>query len=99
MSLFTRWVPAGWNIQPHVAELEAYANRMSELYDQVAPNFKASILYRDIVGPYQVERKYGLVGGNVFYGGLSLDAVRGDVDVLQVGSRDGALYQGMFSDR
>jgi len=73
MSLFTQWVPADWNLQPHTAELEAYADRMIELYDQVAPNFKASILHRDIVGPHDMETEYGLIGGNIFHGELTLD--------------------------
>ncbi len=73
MSLFTQWVPADWNEQPHTAGLEAYADRMIDCYNEVAPNFKASILHRDIVGPYQMEQEYGLVGGNIFHGELSLE--------------------------
>jgi phytoene dehydrogenase-like protein len=73
MSLFTQWVPADWNLEPHTAELEGYADRMIELYDEVAPNFKASVLHRDVVGPYQMEHEYGLVGGNIFHGELSLE--------------------------
>ncbi|MGN6792720.1 MAG: phytoene desaturase family protein, partial [Streptosporangiaceae bacterium] len=73
MSLFTQWVPADWNLEPHTSELEAYADRMIELYDEVAPNFKASILHRDIVGPYEMEQEYGLIGGNIFHGELSLE--------------------------
>ncbi len=73
MSLFTQWVPQDWNEQPHTAELEAYADRMIDCYNEVAPNFKASILHRDIVGPYQMEQEYGLIGGNIFHGELSLE--------------------------
>jgi len=73
MSLFTQWVPAAWHAAPHTAELEAYADRAIDLYDQVAPNFKASITHRDIVGPHQMETEYGLVGGNIFHGELSLE--------------------------
>jgi phytoene dehydrogenase-like protein len=73
MSLFTQWVPSDWNTEPHTAELEAYADRMIDCYNELAPNFKASILHRDIVGPYQLEHEYGLVGGNIFHGELSLE--------------------------
>jgi phytoene dehydrogenase-like protein len=73
MSLFTQWVPAGWSEQPHAAELEAYADRMIDCYNELAPNFKSSILHRDIVGPHQMEHEYGLVGGNIFHGELSLE--------------------------
>jgi phytoene dehydrogenase-like protein len=73
MSLFTQWVPQDWNTEPHTAELEAYADRMIDCYNEVAPNFKSSILHRDIVGPYEMEHEYGLIGGNIFHGELSLE--------------------------
>jgi phytoene dehydrogenase-like protein len=73
MSLFTQWVPADWSEEPHTAELEAYADRMIDCYNELAPNFKASILHRDIVGPHEMEEEYGLVGGNIFHGELSLE--------------------------
>jgi phytoene dehydrogenase-like protein len=72
-SLFTQWVPADWSTEPHVAELAAYADRVIELYDAVAPNFKASIIARDVVGPHEMETEYGLIGGNIFHGELSLE--------------------------
>jgi phytoene dehydrogenase-like protein len=72
-SLFTQWVPADWNTEPHVAELDAYADRVIELYDAVAPNFKSSIIARDVVGPHEMETEYGLIGGNIFHGELSLE--------------------------
>ena len=73
MSLFTQWVPSDWNEQPHAEELQAYADRMIDCYNEVAPNFKSSILHTDIVGPYEMEHDYGLVGGNIFHGELSLE--------------------------
>ncbi|HET7173450.1 MAG TPA: NAD(P)/FAD-dependent oxidoreductase [Nocardioidaceae bacterium] len=73
MSLFTQWVPHTWSEEPHTAELEAYADRLIDCYDELAPNFKSSILHRDIVGSYEMEHEYGLVGGNIFHGELSLE--------------------------
>ena len=73
MSLFSQWVPAEWADEPHTEELEAYADRLIDEYDALAPNFKRSILHRDIVGPYEMEHEYGLVGGNIFHGELSVE--------------------------
>jgi phytoene dehydrogenase-like protein len=73
MSLFTQWVPSDWSEEPHTEELEAYADRMIDCYNELAPNFKGSILHRDVVGPYEMEHEYGLVGGNIFHGELSLE--------------------------
>ncbi|HXT89658.1 MAG TPA: NAD(P)/FAD-dependent oxidoreductase [Trebonia sp.] len=73
MSLFTQWVPATWNEEPHRDELEKYADRVIDTYNEVAPNFKSAILHRDVVGPYDMEHDYGLIGGNIFHGELSLE--------------------------
>ena len=72
-SLFTQWVPADWNLEPHTDELADYTDRVIELYDAVAPGFRDSVIARDIVGPHQLETEYGLVGGNIFHGELSLE--------------------------
>ena len=73
MSLFTQWVPASWSDEPHREELEKYADRMIDVYSEVAPNLKSAILHRDVVGPYEMEHDYGLIGGNIFHGELSLE--------------------------
>ena len=73
MSLFTQWVPHEWSAAPHVEELEAYADRMIDCYAEFAPNIKGAILHRDIIGPYQMEHEYGLIGGNIFHGELSAE--------------------------
>ena len=60
--------------EPHTEELEAYADRVIDCYDEVAPNFKASIIApRRRSGPYEMEHEYGLIGGNIFHGELSLE--------------------------
>ncbi len=73
MSLFTQWVPSEWASEPHQEELEKYADRVIDTYNEVAPNFKGAILHRDVVGPYEMEHDYGLIGGNIFHGELSLE--------------------------
>ncbi|MFC6084480.1 phytoene desaturase family protein [Sphaerisporangium aureirubrum] len=73
MSMFTQWVPHTWSAEPHQAELDAYADRVIGLYDDLAPGFKASVLHRQVIGPHQMEREYGLIGGNIFHGELSTD--------------------------
>ena len=73
MSLFTQWVPHTWSEEPHQAELEAYADRVIDGYDELAPGFTSSIVHRQVIGPYEMEHTYGLVGGNIFHGELSVD--------------------------
>jgi phytoene dehydrogenase-like protein len=73
MSLFTQWVPHEWSESPHTEELEAYADRVVDGYTELAPNFKRAIIHRQVVGPYQMEHEYGLIGGNIFHGELSAE--------------------------
>ena len=73
MSLFTQWVPHEWADEPHKDELEAYADRMIDCYEEVAPGFASSIMHRDVVGPHEMQEDYGLIGGNIFHGELSLE--------------------------
>jgi phytoene dehydrogenase-like protein len=73
MSLFTQWVPHEWSEEPHRDELEAYADRVIDGYSELAPNFKGAILHRQVIGPHDMERDLGLIGGNIFHGELSAD--------------------------
>ena len=72
-SLFTQWVPHQWSEEPHREELEAFADRVIDGYDELAPNFKGTILHRQVLGPYDMEQELGLIGGNIFHGELSAD--------------------------
>ena len=73
MSLFTQWVPHTWSDEPHRAELEAYADRVIAGYTELAPNLARSVIHRQVIGPYDMEHTYGLIGGNIFHGELSVD--------------------------
>jgi phytoene dehydrogenase-like protein len=72
MSLFTQWVPHTYADQPDDAELELYADRVIARMEQVAPGFSASVLHRQVIGPHQMQEEYGLVGGNIFHGELTM---------------------------
>ena len=73
VSLFTQWVPHDWSEEPHGAELDAYADRVIAGYDELAPGFAGSILHRQVIGPYEMEHEWGLIGGNIFHGELSAE--------------------------
>jgi phytoene dehydrogenase-like protein len=72
-SMFSQWVPHGWNEAPHREELEAYADRAIDGYTQLAPNFRDAVIDRQVIGPYDMEQELGLVGGNIFHGELTVD--------------------------
>jgi phytoene dehydrogenase-like protein len=73
VSMFTQWVPHTYASKPDQHELDEYADRAIARVDAVAPGFTDSILHRQVIGPYEMEHEYGLVGGNIFHGELSPD--------------------------
>ena len=72
MSMFTQWVPHTYADAPDEAALAAYADRVIARMEAVAPGFTSSVLHRQVIGPHQMQQEYGLVGGNIFHGELSL---------------------------
>ena len=72
-------------------EREAAADLIVETVDAVAPNFKASILGRMILSPLDLERTFGLAGGDIFHGALSLDQLWAARPVLGHGDYRGPL--------
>ncbi len=52
---------------------ETVADLMIATVDKAAPGFAASVLGRQIKSPLDLERDFGLVGGDIFHGKLTLD--------------------------
>ncbi|MEM9616672.1 MAG: NAD(P)/FAD-dependent oxidoreductase [Pseudomonadota bacterium] len=52
---------------------EEVADLIIDTVNQYAPNFKTSVLGRQILSPLDLERIFGLTGGDIFHGRLSLD--------------------------
>ena len=52
---------------------ETVADLMIDTVEFYAPGFKASVIARQILSPLDLEREFGLVGGDIFHGRLSLD--------------------------
>ena len=54
---------------------EDAADLIIDTIDRYAPNFKRSVQGRMILSPLDLERKFGLIGGDIFHGQLSLDQI------------------------
>lgn len=52
---------------------ETVADLMIDTVERWAPGFRASMLGRQSLSPKDLERTFGLVGGDIFHGALSLD--------------------------
>lgn len=73
-SLFCQHVapelPGGRSWDDHREEV---ADLMIATVDRHAPGFVASVLGRQVLSPLDLERTFGLVGGDIFHGALSLN--------------------------
>jgi phytoene dehydrogenase-like protein len=52
---------------------EAFADLVMETVDAYAPNFKASVIARQVLSPLDLERRFGLVDGDILHGQHTLD--------------------------
>lgn len=57
----------------NVAEKLAFAELVIDTVNEYAPNFRGSILGRQILSPLDLEQRFGLIDGDIFHGQLSLD--------------------------
>ena len=51
---------------------ETYADRVMDLIEEYAPGFKSLVRHRQVLSPLDLEEIYGLTGGNIFHGEMSL---------------------------
>ena len=54
-------------------EREAAADLIIDTVTKHAPNFRKSVLGRQILSPLDLERTFGLVGGDIMHGAMSMD--------------------------
>jgi phytoene dehydrogenase-like protein len=73
-SLFCQHVapqlPDGRSWDDHRDEV---ADLMIATVDQYAPGFAASVIGRQVLSPLDLERQFGLLGGDIFHGALTLN--------------------------
>jgi phytoene dehydrogenase-like protein len=73
MGIFLQYAPytlrhAGWD------ELrEPYGDRVLEVISGYAPNMRGIVRERQVLSPLDLERRFGISGGNIFHGEMSLD--------------------------
>jgi phytoene dehydrogenase-like protein len=52
---------------------EPFGDRVISLIEEYAPNIRRLIEHRQVLTPPDLERRFGITGGNIFHGGMSLD--------------------------
>ncbi|MEE9207499.1 MAG: NAD(P)/FAD-dependent oxidoreductase [Gemmatimonadota bacterium] len=72
MSIFVQYAPfdlnGGWNDERR----EAFGDAVIDTVSEYAPNLRDVILHRQVLTPQDLEDEFGLTGGNIFHGDLSL---------------------------
>ncbi len=79
-------VDGGWD-----AHRDTVAQLMIDTVDAYAPNFRRSVIGYRALSPLDLEREYGLVGGDIFHGSLGLDQLFSARPLLGQGNYRGAL--------
>jgi phytoene dehydrogenase-like protein len=52
---------------------EPYSNRILDVIEEYCPNIRSIVVERQTLSPLDLERRFGLTGGNIFHGEMSLD--------------------------
>lgn len=70
---------------------EDIADRIIDTVERYAPNFKRSILGRMVLSPLDLENIFGLTGGDIFHGRMSLDQLYSARPLLGYGAYRGPV--------
>lgn len=62
--------PRSWS---DANEKERFADLVIDTVTRHAPNFKSSVIARQILSPLDLEQRFGMIDGDIFHGQLSLD--------------------------
>ncbi|GMS96712.1 hypothetical protein PENTCL1PPCAC_18887, partial [Pristionchus entomophagus] len=72
--LFTQYTPFQRADGEWTEERKAeYAKTVFYQIDEYAPNFSSSIIGHEVLTPPDLEKTFGLTGGNIFHGSMSMD--------------------------
>ncbi len=74
MNIFAQYAPYSLKEGAWTQQLkDEFADRCLDALSEYAPNIKNIILHRQVISPLDMEREYGLTGGNIFHGEMNLD--------------------------
>ena len=71
LSMFVQYAPYKLANGTWDERKEAFADRCIEVLAQYAPNVPAAIEHRQVLSPLDLERVYGITGGNIMQGAMS----------------------------
>ena len=54
-------------------EREPYTERILDVIEEYCPNIRSIVVERQTLSPWDLEQRFGITGGNIFHGEMSLD--------------------------
>jgi phytoene dehydrogenase-like protein len=72
LSMFVQYAPYHLKGTTWDAEKDKFADRCFDVLTEYAPNFKRSVIDRQVIPPPEMERLWGITGGNIMQGSMSL---------------------------
>jgi phytoene dehydrogenase-like protein len=75
LSMFVQYAPYTLKDSTWAVEKDRFADRCFDILNEYAPNFKASVIDRQVIPPPEMERLWGITGGNIMQGAMSLSNV------------------------
>jgi phytoene dehydrogenase-like protein len=72
MSMFVQYAPTNLRQGSWDEVKESFADRCLNLLAQYAPNLRNAVIERQVLSPLDIERRFGLTGGNIFQGAMNL---------------------------
>jgi phytoene dehydrogenase-like protein len=73
MSIFAQYAPYRLAEGTWDERKEAFADRCFDVVEAYAPGFRRSVIAREVLSPLDLERRFGLTGGNIFQGAMTLN--------------------------
>jgi phytoene dehydrogenase-like protein len=73
MGIFLQYAPYTLRGTTWDDQREPYAERIVEVIQEYCPNIRSIIIERQTLTPLDLERRFGITGGNIFHGEMSLD--------------------------
>jgi phytoene dehydrogenase-like protein len=70
---FTQYGPYELAAGSWDTERDAYGQRVLQTLEEYCPGITGSVLHTEVLAPPDIERRYGLLGGNIFQGEMTPD--------------------------
>lgn len=72
LSMFVQYAPYHLKGTTWEQEKDRFADRCFDVLEEYAPGFKASVLHRIVIPPPDMEKMWGITGGNIMQGAMNL---------------------------